>query len=594
MADQPSRPEIRPAARPRIKMNYQLEFTQVTIDRELPFVIGVLADLSGNAHPPLPPLRGRKFIQVDRDNFDGVFAALAPGLHLEVSNVLGRGEARLAVDLRFKNLSDFEPPAVAIQVAPLRHSFDYRRRLLHLQKRAESGAELPSLIGEAGEIAAAVETTPPDLRNNTRLNLWLDAVIATLDGRISGQLDEIYHNPQFQTLESAWRGLHYLVSQTAAFDAVRVRVLNCSKRELLKDMLRVVEISQSQVCKKIYGEEFDVFGGSPYAILIGDFELDAHLQEDIFLLERISELGAMAHAPFIAAASPAMFGCDNFVGLASVGNLTGIFQQDAWSRWRSFRERESARYAGLIFPRMLMRSPHRGGLSPGSGSHYEERSDRGDGQTSLWGNSGYAFGVLAGTTHSLEGWCAGLGLPSAAASAAIPAPFVSMEAAHPVTEIRIDESLGNECAGLGLIPFVTGKDSHPVFMDPVSCAIWSSAPSCPSHSAALRSVLAISRLAHYIKSMVRDTRGCFTSRKAREEFYNAWIRRYVASEVSDEGSSVLLPLKSAKMEVLDYSTGHDLNPGEYRAVASLVLRMPSEPAEDLSLPARIVVSWADL
>src|SRR5205823_4478120 len=161
--------------------------------------------------------------------------------------------------------------------------------------------------------------------------------VAEIDRKLSAQLNEVMHSPEFQRLEGTWRGLHYLVSQSETGDALKIRVLNVNKRELFKDLERAVEFDQSALYKKVYEEEYGQLGGEPYGMLVGDFEFSRH-PEDVSLLKMISGVAAAAHAPFVAAAAPKLFNMDRFTELANPRDLAKIFQSVEYASWKSFRE----------------------------------------------------------------------------------------------------------------------------------------------------------------------------------------------------------------------------------------------------------------
>jgi type VI secretion system protein ImpC len=125
----------------------------------------------------------------------------------------------------------------------------------------------------------------------------INARIAQIDKLISDQLNEVMHHEEFQKLEGSWRGLHYLVSKSETGERLKIRVMNVNKKDLLKDMEKASEFDQSAIFKKIYEEEFGMFGGASYGALIGDYEFGNHPQ-DLALLEKMSQVAAAAHAPF--------------------------------------------------------------------------------------------------------------------------------------------------------------------------------------------------------------------------------------------------------------------------------------------------------
>ena len=185
----------------------------------------------------------------------------------------------------------------------------------------------------------------------------INARIAQIDHLISIQLNEILHHEQFQKLEASWRGLKYLMDQSETSSNLKIKVLNVSKKELLRDLQRAPEFDQSALFKKIYEEEFGIFGGSPFAGIVGDYEFGRG-PEDIELLEKISNVAASAHAPFLSAASPEMFNLDSFTQLDAPRDMGKIFDTTEYAKWKSFRASEDSRYVALTCPRILMRLPY--------------------------------------------------------------------------------------------------------------------------------------------------------------------------------------------------------------------------------------------
>ena len=148
--------------------------------------------------------------------------------------------------------------------------------------------------------------------------------IAQLDHLISIQLAEVMHNAEFQKLEASWRGLQYLIKNSECTPMLKIRVLNVSKRELGRDLQRAAEFDQSAIFKKVYEEEYGVFGGEPFAALLGDYEFSKSF-EDLELLENMSHVAAAAHAPFLTAANANLLNLDSFTNLgAAAGSGQGL------------------------------------------------------------------------------------------------------------------------------------------------------------------------------------------------------------------------------------------------------------------------------
>src|SRR5438093_6127665 len=185
----------------------------------------------------------------------------------------------------------------------------------------------------------------------------LNARIAQLDRLISGQVNEVVHHPEFQKLEGTWRGLRYLLSNSETSETLKVKILNVSKKDLLKDLQRAPEFDQSALFKKVYEEEYGIFGGSPFGALLGDYEFDK-TGEDIELLEKVSQVSAASHAPFISGTSAKMFSLDAFTQLDAPRDLAKILSTSEYAKWKTFRESEDSRYVALTAPRMLLREPY--------------------------------------------------------------------------------------------------------------------------------------------------------------------------------------------------------------------------------------------
>jgi type VI secretion system ImpC/EvpB family protein len=368
---------------PRVHITYEVQTYGHILQKELPFVIGMLADLSGNPAEPLPPLEDRKFVDIDRDNFDAVMRGMQPRLAMRMPNRLVDDDSDMAVELRFHRLHDFAPEQVVQQVEPLKRLLDTRKRLATLYTRVER------------------DNGPKDRQ------ALIKARIADIDGMLSRQLNEILHHQEFQRLEASWRGLHYLVSQSETSEMLKLRVLNASKNDLLWDMQEAVASDQSAFYKKVYAEEYEVFGGEPYGALIGDYEFSHH-PTDIFLLAHIAQAAAAAYAPFIAAASPRLFNLESFAELDTRHDLGRFFDSVEYARWNAFRESEDARYMGLTLPHVLLRLPYGPETAPIEAFDFREDVDGRDNSKYSWGNAAYFFGARLTNAFAKYHWCAAI------------------------------------------------------------------------------------------------------------------------------------------------------------------------------------------
>src|SRR5208283_4673451 len=235
----------------------------------------------------------------------------------------------------------------------------------------------------------------------------INARIAQIDHLLSIQLNEILHNPTFQKLESSWRGLKYLLDQSETSAMLKIRVLNVSKKDLLRDLQRAAEFDQSAFFKKVYEEEFGIFGGEPFGALIGDYEFSKH-PEDLELLEKMAAVAASAHAPFISAAAPQLMNMESYTQLDQPRDIGKIFDTTEYAKWKGFRQSDDSKYVCLTCPRVLMRLPYGRDTVPVDGFNYEEGVDGTDHNKYLWGNAAYAMGARMTSAFALYGWCAAI------------------------------------------------------------------------------------------------------------------------------------------------------------------------------------------
>lgn len=420
----------------------------------------------------------------------------------------------------------------------------------------------------------------------------ITARIAEIDRLVSVQLNEVLHHASFQKLEGTWRGLKYLLDQSETSDKLKIRVLNATKTELLRDLQRAPEFDQSALFKKVYEEEFGVFGGAPFAALVGDYEFGRG-PEDIDLLERISKVAASAHAPFLTAANPEMLNLESFTSIDAPRDMAKIFDNTEYAKWKSFRASEDARYVGLALPHILMRLPYGKNGVTCDAFNYQEGVDGLDHKKYLWGNAAFALAARLTGAFAKYGWCAAIrGVEGGGLVEGLPTHNFTTESGDAAlkcpTEAPITDRREKELADLGFIPLVHCKGTDYASFFSVQSAQKAkmydkdAANANARLSTQLPYILAISRFAHYMKSMMRDKIGGFMSRKECEDFLNTWILQYVVGN-DDVAAEVKArkPLRDAKIEVVDVPG----KPGAYRAVAFL---KPHFQLDELTISLRLV------
>jgi type VI secretion system protein ImpC len=443
------------------------------------------------------------------------------------------------------------------------------------------------LIGEfVGQIMEGTMTVSKDTE------AMINARIAQIDKLISAQLNEVMHHPDFQKLEGSWRGLQYLVSQSETGERMKIRVMNTSKKDLLKDMEKASEFDQSALFKKVYEEEYGMFGGASYGALIGDYEFSSHPQ-DLALLEKMSQVAAAAHAPFISAAAPQLFNWDSFEELGGPRDLTKIFSSADYAKWKSFRESEDSRYVSLALPHILMRLPYGKNNVPVEAFDYEEDVDGTDSGKYLWGNAAYALGTRLTDAFAKFSWCAAIrGVEGGGLVEGLPVHTFKTDegdvALKCPTEIAITDRREKEFADLGFVPLVhcKGTDYAAFFSTQTAnkpkVYDSDSANASARLSSQLQYILAVSRFAHYLKSIMRDKIGSFMTRKNAEDFLNKWISNYVLlDDNATQEMKAKYPLREARIDVSEIPG----KPGAYRAVSFL---KPHFQLDELAISLRLV------
>jgi len=424
------------------------------------------------------------------------------------------------------------------------------------------------------------------------LEATINARIAEIDRLLSAQLNEVMHAEPFQKLEGSWRGLRYLTFESETSTMLKIRVLNVSKKDLHKDLERAIEFDQSALFKKVYEDEFGMFGGAPFGALIGDYEFTNHPQ-DMALIEKISNVAAAAHAPFISAASPELLGWDSFTDLVEVRDVAKIFERTEYVKWRSFRESEDSRYVGLCLPHILMRLPYGKETAPTETFDFEEDVTGKEHNKYLWGNAAYAFGTRLTEAFAKHYWCTAIrGVEGGGLVMGLPSHTFQTDegdvALKCPTEIAITDRREKEFSDLGLIPLVHCKNTdYAAFFGAQSANKPKKydtdyANANARLSAGLQYILATSRFAHYLKAIVRDKIGSFMSRKNCEDYLNRWITHYVLlDDNAGQEMKAKYPLREARVTVSEVAG----KPGSYRAVALL---RPHFQLEELTVSLRLV------
>lgn len=420
----------------------------------------------------------------------------------------------------------------------------------------------------------------------------INARIAQVDAAISSQLNEIMHHPEFQKLEATWRGLKYLISQSELSDNLKIKVLNVNKKELLKDLQKAPEFDQSALFKKIYEEEYGVFGGAPFGAIVGDYDFTSR-GEDIDLLEKVSNVAAAAHAPFLTNANPDLLNLESFTSIDAPRDLSKIYEQGIFAKWKAFRQTEDSRYVALTLPRVLIREPYGSDTVPVEAFAFEEGVDGNDHSRYLWANASWALAARVTNSFALYGWCATIrGVESGGLVDSLPVHNFRTESGDIAmkcpTESPITDRREKELADLGFVPLVHQKNTPNAAFFSVQSAqrpkVYNtdSATANARISAQLPYIFAVSRFAHYLKCMMRDKIGGYMSRSEAHTYLNNWIADYVvANPDATMEVKAKRPLQEARIDVEEIAG----KPGCYRATAYM---KPHFQLDELTISMRLV------
>ncbi len=428
-------------------------------------------------------------------------------------------------------------------------------------------------IARRGVEAFITEMLAPH-RSEERVDKALvDAMIAEIDKRLTAQVNEIMHHQEVQKLESSWRSLKFLVDRVDFRENIRVEMLNVSKEDLLKDFEDSPEVVKSGLYRLVYSNEYGVFGGKPYGLLLGNYDFGPGPQ-DIDLLRKCASVAAMAHAPFIANASPEMFGEQNFLNLPNLKDLKSLFEGPQYARWHSFRESEDARYVGLCMPRFLLRLPYGEKTIPVKAFNFTE-DVVGQHDKYLWGHASTAFATRVADSFAKFRWSPNIIGPQSGGAVEM-LPLHQYEAMGEIqtkipTEVMLTERREYELSEEGFIGLVFRKDAdNAAFFSANSAQKAKFFGSTPEGKAAetnyrlgtqLPYMFIMTRLAHYVKVLQREQIGSWKERSDLERELNQWMSQYIA-DMDDPAPAVRSrrPLRAARVTVEDVEG----QPGWYR------------------------------
>ena len=391
----------------------------------------------------------------------------------------------------------------------------------------------------------------------------VDEMIAELDAKLSSQVNEILHNESFARLESAWRSMKFLVDNTDFRQNIKLEFINVSKSDLLDDFEDAPEVVKSGLYKQVYTAEYGQFGGQPVGGLIANYDFGPKPQ-DIQLLQYVASVASMSHAPFIAAAGKDFFGIESWDQLPNLKDLHSVFEMPQYTKWRSFRESEDARYVGLTLPKFLLRLPYGEDTVPAKSFNFKEEAIRDD--QFCWGNTAFCFAARLTDSFGKYRWCSNIIGPQGGGTVEN-LPLYQFESMGQIqtkipTQVLISERREYELAEEGFIALTMRKGSdNAAFFSANSALKAKTFPNTPEGKEAemnfklstqLPYMMIMNRLAHYIKVIQRENIGSWKERVDLDRELNKWISQYVTEmDNPDPTTRSKRPLRMAKITVSD-------------------------------------------
>lgn len=644
-----SAPKLTRNRAPRLQITYDVEASGAIIKKEIPFVIGVVGDFAGMSMKR-QGLSDRKFLQVDRDNFDAVMASMRPELQLRVANHLSGDGSEMAVQLAFDRIGDFHPTMVVQQIEPLHRMLKSRKALAHwlllldqhdgielairnyladwkqtaqdahkgggpsdftgsstpFESQSEFSIDDSKLLSElaaympskrAKDIAPALielfmrKDAPDDFQPYA----LIEDEIRRIDSVLSRQVTEILHHPDFQHLEGMWRGLRFLVDRTETGPNLKIRMLQASKEELRQDFDHSPSFAESTFFRRVYDEEFEVFGGEPFGAIVADYSFTTDAK-DVGLLNGLSAVAASAYCPILTSPTPSVFGLESFDQIHQLRDLGKGFESTEKVAWRALRDSDDARYLVMVMPRILARRPYADTNNPAEEFALNELDGQPDGviDNYCWMNAAYGYAERLASSFSRTGNCLAIrGVEAGGRLEGLPTHIFRSEDGDLdmtcPTEVQISDRHEKELSDLGFLPLCHYKNTdYAVFFgattmhrprhyeDPEASAnarIFSNVPA----------IMIASRFAHYLKVISRDCIGKFTEVKELEQLLANWIMNYTLAE-NDQPADV-----RARYPLRDVSVQVDAVQGQPGVYSASVTMRPYLQLEEMSSPMLLTV-----
>jgi len=622
---------------PRIKITYDLEINGALVAKELPVVLGMIGDYSGmrDTNKEFSLYKDRKFIYVDPENFDEALKSMRPRLLITAPSMDGKETKTL--EINFEELKDFEPLNLIKKIDFLYELYEEKRKLNDLRMKKDLNHKVGDFLneiitdgtfkdtiktqataGDGKELNDMIESTHfchnPEQKpyacelilnyiniieknTDTTLNSFdlLDrSSITYIDNALTYYLQIILQDKGFQKLEGSWRGVLYFLKNAEFNGNLKLRILNASVEELFTDLTKAMEFDQSVLFKKVYEEEYGTFGGAPYTSMMWDYSL-GRTSQDMILLRKMTEVMAAAHCPLFLGAAAALFDLKSFELLHQPYSISKIFDSLELSEFRTFRESPDAKYVTLLLPRIIARLPYNTHLSPIEGVNFVEEVSGLVAEEYTWMNPAYAYLTQVSLSYTATGWFASIcGVENGGKVDNLPLHiFKTITGEYNAkcpTEVAITDRREKELSDLGFLALCNCKDENfsvffgsnssykpPLFTNDNANANGELSTRTPY-------MLNVSRFAHYLKCIMRDKIGSFSSKNDVASFLSEWLCKYtLLDDKAPQARKLKYPLREFSVQIDDVVG----KPGYY---TSVILLRPHDELQGLEISLRLVAN----
>ena len=464
-----------------------LESSRTGIVEEPPFRILVVGDWSGSGEKR--DLDERKPIEIDRDEFDDVFAKLGVAVELDFPD-------GTIIPLEFSELDDLHPDAIFRKVPMFSELRELRKRLkdensfysaarevrdrFNIRREPES-APVEAETPPAEDLLGAILSKPsggapaPKPRTSSDLgNLISDLVrphlvsvdeneqagmLRAVDEATSGLMRTILHHRKFQELEASWRGLYFLVRRTETSTDLKIYLLNVSIEELADNLKAASNLDETILYRHLIKDAYDA---DPWAVVLGNYAFMPNV-DDVATLMRISKISATANAPFISHMRPEVVGVHSLAEKSNVRDWDLSGESDAGKLWSALCGQTDSQYLGMAIPRFLGRLPYGSDTEPLETFSFEEFDGTPVHDQYVWSNTAFIAAQLLAESYSAYGWEMGRALKQDVEG--LPMHIYKEETEtvfKPCGEVLLTEDACNKLMEHGLMPLVSYKNTDRV------------------------------------------------------------------------------------------------------------------------------------